>query len=263
MLLYQLSHFLQIWIFPPGFNLLIALIGILLLRPLKRLAFCLLFFSFISLWIVSTPLIAELFLEGLLHQYPALQLSPNKVDKQPGAGAILVLGGGAWEASEYKSGYATSRNTLNRLRYAVYLYQQTQLPIIVSGGKTQYLPYAEAELMSTDLKEYFNIPVVWKESKSFTTRDEAKFLLPILQQHKINKIYLVTDAEHMLRAMYAFKSALVNTDINIIAAPVGCRKLDTEVHWLDFFPSAGGLYTFVGAMHEYIGLLAYHFANWL
>ena len=259
--LYYISHFLQIWFLPPGVNLLLAFIGFLLLNHLHRLGECLIIFSFLSLWLFSTPIIAQFFISGLLHQYPALQIQPDKIDEQQVPGAIVVLGGGWTEVSEYKGKYVTNRLTLNRLRYGVSLHQQLHLPIIVSGGGLKGYSFTEAELMLNDLTEYFKVPHQWKEDKSMTTRDEANLLVSILKKHGIKKAYIVTDSWHMPRTMYAFNTAFEGTRIQIIAAPVGCFTSTTKLRFFDFFPSLGALNTSATALHEYIGLLTYFIFN--
>lgn len=259
MTLYYISHFLQAWLFPPGLNLVLAWVGFLMLSRVRMLGKCLLFFSFFSLWILSTPIFAMLFISGVLNRYPALQL--DKIDKQEQS-TIIVLGGGSVKNTEYSYPYVTNRYTLYRLRYAAYLHQKTNIPILVSGGQIKDMPSTEAALMSDELERYFKTPATWLEAQSITTRDEAKFVLPILKKNKIKKIYLITDTWHMPRAMYAFNTVLQNMDINIVAAPIGNTKFDFHhVKLLDCLPSQVGLDMSIIAMHEYVGQLAYYVAD--
>ena len=256
MTFYHVSHFIQLWLFPPGFNLLLIFIGMITLKRLPKFAISVLWFACASLWILSTPIVGQKLISVLQRQYAVLDNFP--VNKSPLSGAIIVLGGGKNIALEYKNKYASSQSSLSRLRYGVHLHHQTNLPIIVSGGGSKNIPYSEALLMQNELQEYFNLPTKWKEEESLTTSDEAKIIIPWLQKNKILFAYIVTDAWHMPRAMYAFKHACINTNIKIIPAPTNIYDLDAELGVLKFFPSITGLYISDIALHEYIGLIWYY-----
>lgn len=259
---YYISHFIQIWILPPGINLLLGLIGFLILRYSQCVGRTLIAIAFVSLWLLSTPLFSQLLVDSLQDQYPLLQTS--KLIKQNGSSIIIVLGGGQEFTPEYENGNIIAKETFNRLHYATYLYKKTHLPIIVSGGRLDKYAYAEADLMLQELKDYFSIPVIAKEDKSITTKDEAEFMVPILQKHKIERAYLVTNAWHIPRAMYLFNVSFKNTHIKIIAAPMGYIKLRRNQGVLNALPSIDGLKTSTIAIHEYIGIASYFLIHsWL
>lgn len=258
MTFYHFSRFMQIWILPPNLNLLLMVIGLLIHRYLEVVGKILIIIAIISLWLFSTPIIAQFLINQLQYQYPPLHI--DQVVKKNSA-AIVVLGGGHSIYPKSKTGYILSSATEFRLRYAAHLYHHTHFPIITSGGKLNTLSPSEAELMRIEMENYFKTPVAWKENKSRNTKDEGNYILPILEKHNIKMIYLVTNAWHMPRAMYTFNYSFKHTDIKIIAAPMGYSLLQTENGVLNYLPSLKGLNISVIALHEYLGMVAYHLDN--
>lgn len=238
---------------PPSMTILLALFGCLLWSRSATLAKALFFIAFISLWLFSSPLIAKFLINTLQRDYPPLAL--NTLSKQNHT-AIIILGGGQNIAPEYTLGYNVSAITLARLQYAAYLYDKTHLPIIVSGGNPP-LPRSlpEADVMKNVLQNSFKVPVAWGENQSLNTADEAKFLAPLLKEHKIETVYLVTNAWHMSRSIYAFHLAI--PQIKIIPAPMGYFEDQSKAFAL-YFPSEEAMNMTHYALHEYIGLLWYH-----
>lgn len=260
MFLYYLSHVVQIWIFPPGLNIFLALIGIILDGYQLAIGKYLIGLSLLLLWLFSTPIIADYLIASLITRYPPLNVKQAALQNNQSA-AVIILGGGHAKAPEFDYHLALNRYTLFRVRYAVHLHQELQIPIIASGGKLDKESISEAEVINHELKTYFKVFPQWSEKKSITTRDEALHLLPILRKHHIDTAYIVTDSWHMPRAMYAFNRAFNNTGIKIIAAPVGFPS-DADKSFLEkYFPTGPALVTSAGALHEYVGLVAYHVFN--
>ncbi len=256
---YYVSHFLQIWLLPPGMNLMLAACGFLLLGFSKRIGKSLMIISFVSLWLLSTPIIAQILIDILQYQYPLLQ--PNKLQQKNTSSAIIVLGGGDEISPEYENGRILSDETQFRLHYAVFLYKKTHFPIIVSGGSLDKSASSEADLMLKELRDYFNIPAEWKEDKSITTRDEGNLMVPVLKKNRIDIAYLVTNAWHIARTMYTFHSSFEHTNIKIIAAPMGYIIFQPNQKFLNYLPSLDGLKISSIAIHEYVGIFSYHFIN--
>jgi uncharacterized SAM-binding protein YcdF (DUF218 family) len=258
---YLLSLFIQTWILPPGFNILLAFIGFILYQ-LKwvQTGRILILIAFVSLYLLSMPIVVRWLINRLQDQYPTLDIKQLKV--QNAHVALVVLGGGNVKAPEYNDNYRLNEETLNRLHYGIALYHKIQAPMIVSGGNNGNLfGLTEAQLMLKELQENFNIPVIWLEDQSITTKDEAKFMLPTLQKKGINTIYLITNAWHMPRSMYAFNKVFHSAGIKVIPAPMGYRERDKSNPIIfDYLPSLSALNTSTIALHEYIGLIQYHLA---
>lgn len=255
MTLYLFSHMIQAWLLPPGINLLLLIFGFLTWKFYRLLSISFIIFSIASLWLLSTPIIAQELIDSLQLQYPLLQLSNDQPSKKIRS-AIVVLGGGSnTKSSEYGNKYTIAEITSSRLRYAVYLHDKMHLPILVSGGSHDDTSNTEANLMAKVLKENFNISAQWKEEKSINTADEGKFVAPILKKDNITTVYLVTNACHMPRSVYAFK----NYGLEIIPAPMGyIRSTHTYYTLLNYFPSLSALSISSIAMHEYVGILWYY-----
>ncbi|MDD4914747.1 MAG: YdcF family protein [Methylococcales bacterium] len=178
--------------------------------------------------------------------------------------AIVVLGGGLERnAREYGDGPTVKPNTLLRLRYAAKLARQSGLPVLASGGHTlEHAAESEAEVMGRILQTEFSIPVVWQETASLTTLENARFSRRILQQQGIDRIMLVTQAYHMPRAEKEFRKAGFQvlagpTDFKGSASPLENLLLN-PVLWL---PSVKALNTCFLLIHETVGMLWYSLKN--
>ena len=174
--------------------------------------------------------------------------------------AIVIIGGGIERnALEYGAGPTVKPNTLLRLRYAAKLSRQTGLPVLASGGSTlNRADISEAEVIGQILRTEFSIPVVWQETASRTTQENARLSHELLQQQGINRIILVTQAYHMPRAENEFRHA----GFQVLAGPTDFRGspgsftelLMYPILWL---PSLNALETGFLLIHESIGMLWY------
>lgn len=255
MTLYNFSHFMQIWLFPPGLILLLMLISFFLLRLNNKMGKRVMIFAFLSFWFLSTPFITQLLINGLQNQYSPLQFTAYNSPREHSA--IVVLGSGIENAKEYEHKHTISDRTLSRLRYTAYLHTKTHLPIIVSGGNRDNCAHTEADLMLAVLKEDYKIAAEWRENYSRNTADEGRFLLPILKQHGIKTIYLVTHAWHMPRSMYALNQAFKQEGIRIVPAPMGYILLKSDDWFSNCLPTLTALNSSAFALHEYVGILWY------
>src|SRR3990167_653471 len=253
LLFYFISHSIQIWIFPPGFNILLISVGLILIHTKSMvLGTSLIIGACMLLWILSMPVSAMFLINYLQRQYPIIKSISNSSN-----GAIIILAGGTQIAPEFKHKPMTNEATLLRLRYAVHLHNQnTQLKLITSGGRLDYKHASAANIMMNDLRDYFHKSTKLIENKSINTRDEAKYMLPILRAHQIKWAYIVTNAWHMPRTMYIFKFYFRHTNIHLIAAPTGFYTLNTS-GIMKYLPSIHDLAISVTALHEYVGLLSY------
>ncbi|NOR79474.1 MAG: YdcF family protein, partial [Methyloprofundus sp.] len=154
----------------PIASLLILSIAGLFLLPLQRtLAVTLISFSLIILLVLSLPVVAKHLAATQEIYSPLNSAALNTFSAQ----AIVVLGGGLQSpAPEYEQQVTLKSRTLARVRYAALLAKQTQLPLLVSGGKVfkEELP-SEAEVMTAVLKNEFNQKVSWQEWNSRNTAE--------------------------------------------------------------------------------------------
>lgn len=239
------------WLMPPGCNLLPALAGIFLYRFYPLFAKMLFLLSFLSLWIMSSPIFAYNMIETLQNQYPPL--NPEKIDIKTKDSAIVVLGAGSAISVENGRKVTVSTAEYNRLRYAVFLHKKTHFPIIVSGGQPAGTLYNEADLMAKTLQDNFGVTSTLRENQGRNTMGESQYMAALLKQHHIKTIYLVTHAWHMPRSMHAFEKQ----GMHVIPAPMGFYVYDHRYSVLSYLPNIHALHAMSLFMHEYIGLLWY------
>ncbi len=166
--------------------------------------------------------------------------------------AIVILGADISRSAGARP-FGVGPLTLERLAAGSTLYQRTHLPILVSGGKPY--PRADSSLagrMASVLVQEFHIPVTWEEMGSDSTWQNAAPSAPILAQHGIRSIYLVTHAWHMRRAIFCFR----RFGLLVTAAPVRHDRFLFDAS--EFVPSISGWEDSYFAFHEWIGLAWYH-----
>ena len=166
--------------------------------------------------------------------------------------AIVVLGAEVTRALGETGGVRPGLLTLDRLRAAVALHRRTGLPILVTGGTTQPHTPGVGLVMADSLKNDFQTPARWVESKSSDTWENARFSADILRAEGITSVYVVTHAWHMPRAMLAFRG----TGLTVTAAPT---SLDGPLGFdlSDFMPRVAGWQAGYYAIHEWIGYAWY------
>lgn len=254
MMLYDLSHFLQVWLLPPGLIIAMFVVGQGVKWRHRRLGRAIQYTAFLLLWLFSTPIITQLMINPLQQQYPHLKY--EKLAVLPHS-AIVTLGAGVDNAQEYPTRLVLSEMSFKRLNYAAHLHRQTSLPIIVSGGNRGRYAETEAHLMQQTLADSYAIRTLAIEDKSKNTWEESKLIVPLLKEHHLKQIYLVTHAWHMPRSMAMFTAALKPYDITVIAAPTGYLNLLSNERWANYLPSMRALIASGYVLHEYLGLAWY------
>jgi uncharacterized SAM-binding protein YcdF (DUF218 family) len=241
-----ITNLVSAFLLPPLSLLLMAGLGLWLWQKYPVIARVLLTLAFALLWLLSTPYFAE----ALLHE---LEGEPYVTDtKKPLADAIVVLGGGTYFHSPEYAGDTVGNETLERLRYAAKLHRETVLPILTTGGKPLGNSLSEGQQMKQVLEQEFNVPVRWVEGESDNTLQNAQLSYSVLKGENIRRIYLVTHAWHMPRAVQVFQ----NAGFRVIPAPTAyTTRYQTDL--LDFIPNAKALRDSRIFFHELIGMLWY------
>lgn len=250
MIEYLFKNILGTFLLPPGINILLILLGLLLMRWFYRSGRFLLILGFVSLIAFSLPIV-KTGLYALLETYPPLTHTQLA---RPSAQAIVILGGGVSpHRAEYDGKDKLSIFSLERVMYGAYLHRQTGLPILVTGGQVYNHYTPEAVVMQQTLLKALNTPVRWVEDKSKNTMENALFSQSLLNRDKIHRIYLVTHARHMPRAVWAFRKA----GLDVIPAPMGFQSKSNGIDFHDFLPDATSLARVSYWGHEVLGLLWY------
>ncbi|MEO7208095.1 MAG: YdcF family protein [Steroidobacteraceae bacterium] len=236
--LLQLKTLLKELFLPPAGPLALALLGLLLLRARPRLARMFLIAGLASLWLLSTPIVADA-LTSLVELYPPLDFRQAAT-----AQAIVILGGGGQRAlaPEY-SGPAAEPLMLERLSYGAYVAKKTKLPILVTGFSL------EARAMHDSLQRNFGTETRWIDDRAFDTFQNARNSARILNAASVHRIVLVTHATHMRRSVQEFTAA----GFDVVPAPVGILAV-RDFGMLRYLPNPEALLRSHTAIYELIGV---------
>lgn len=187
----------------------------------------------------------------------------------PQADVILVLSGGVRP-------HIAPRPTVeigdagDRLLYGAHLFRQHKAPQIICTGNVTTGGFALRPI-AAEMAEFLGllgIPTnsIMTENRSENTREHAKYLYPLLQQHGFKRVLLVTSAMHMPRSMAVFKKLCPG--IEFIAAPTDFHVVERLPmawygHLVSLIPTPESLFDFSEAMHEYLGIAYYKLRGWL
>lgn len=237
LMLLRLKTLLKVIVFPPTGPLLLAVLGVSLIKRRPLLGRLCLMVALGSLWLLSTPLVSDA-LSGLAERYPPLQMS-----SAAGAQAIVILGGGGQRAfaPEY-GGPAADPMLLERLAFGAYVAGKTSLPILVTGY------HMEASAMRETLLRNFDIHARWVEDQSYDTFENARNSVRLLEADGVHRIVLVTRATHMWRSVQEFTAA----GIEVVPAPVGILAV-RDFGIFHYLPNPDALLRSSAAINELAG----------
>jgi len=242
--------------------LLLALVGVLVLRIWPRAGARMALVGIVLAWLLSTPVMAD-FLVGHLErdQRPldSASLSSLRTGPRPPR-AVVILGGGALKDGDFSPGREHLHGrTLERVMAGAQMARLSELPVLVSGGRPPWLKHSEAELMRRVLENEVSCKVRWIEADSRDTEENARFSARMLKKEGIDSIILVTHAYHMPRARKVFEAA----GLKVAAAPHDWKGAAPA--WLDpgdWVPSALDVETVWLATHELLGDVWYRFRGY-
>jgi uncharacterized SAM-binding protein YcdF (DUF218 family) len=245
---------------PPVPLIVLMLVGARLILPRRGLGWLLVLTSAVLLWLSGTTVAAHLLGRVLLELPPPL--TPERIAdvraqvqaRQPVA--IVVLGAGLQPlAPEYGLSNLTPQS-VERLRYGLWLGRQTGAPVAFSGGVGWAQPEGstpEAQIAARIASQEFGQPLRWTEDRSRDTRQNAALTVALLKARGITHILLVTHEVHQQRALRAFRDAAQGA-IRVDPAPLGTLALRTTSAgaWL---PSDSGQRQMRQVLHEAFGRL--------
>jgi uncharacterized SAM-binding protein YcdF (DUF218 family) len=237
MMLLRFKTLLKGIILPPAGPLLLAILGVLLMKRRPALARTCLILGLGSLWLLSTPVVSDA-VTRLAEHYPPLELPSTA-----GAQAIVILGGGGQRvfAPEY-GGPAAEPMLLERLNYGAYIAGKTGLPILVTGFQM------EATAMRDTLLRNFGVDAHWVEDQSYDTFDNASNSVRLLKAGGVSRVVLVTNASHMWRSVHEFTAA----GIEVVPAPSGVLAR-REFGSSRYVPNPDALLRAHAAIYELLG----------
>lgn len=239
-----LKMLLSCLLLPPGNGL--ALLGLAWLGRRRRWALALAVLGALLLLLQSLPPVGTALMGTLEDRAGAW--SPETA----GAQAIVVLGSGVIRPVAEFGGETASERTLVRIRRGAQLARDTQLPVLVSGGRPLPAESSEAAAMAAILENEFGVAVRWREEGSLDTAGNAALSARMLVPEGIKRIVLVTQAFHMPRARLLFEAQ----GFEVIPAPTHfVSKNGTGFEAGSLFPSASALHNSYYALHEWLGIL--------
>jgi uncharacterized SAM-binding protein YcdF (DUF218 family) len=224
---------------PPAAPLLVALIGLALMRRRPRLGRTLATLGVLVLVLISLPAVA-FWLVRVVDDTP-----PIDPASAASAQAIVILGGGVRIGAPEYGGDTLARLTLERVRYGARLARVVKLPVIVSGGRSAPAHESEARLMKDALENEFGVPVRWIEDRSRNTHENAVMSAAILRPAGVRRVVLVAHSFDMPRASAEFAAAGLET----IAAPTGILPAHSG-DVLEYVPNAQALLVSYYALYE-------------
>ena len=243
-----LIKLLYAWLLPPGIFLLAILAAYYYCHKSKNAHWLLL--VFVLVYLLSIPAVSYRVIKPLENRYNQPAVSEIK-DAQ----AIVILAGGSYDGvPDFDGTGQNSESTTTRLAAGLRLHRVLHLPMVLSGGSLFDDAVTEARteyrfLRACGVEDRYLI----KEDKSRNTAENAKFVKPIYQQQKYNKVILVTSAFHMPRSVALFQ----REGMNVIPYPTDYRTNKTlRLNAFAFTPSADCVYHNSLAVKEYMGLLA-------
>jgi len=205
----------------------------------------------VLLCLLSTLVVGHLAVGSLEWSYPPSTVVPSSAD------TIVVLAGNLDVSDKEGTKVRIGGETLFRCLHAFQLYDQAGgCRIIVSGGKIEQsksgITAAEA------MRDFFillGVPPadLILEKNSATTYENAKNTCELLREEREQRIFLVTTASHMRRAVGCF----ARQGTKVIPAPCNHVAVRLELSPTACIPSLNGIGGVHRALHEWLGIAWY------
>jgi uncharacterized SAM-binding protein YcdF (DUF218 family) len=245
-LLHFFRSILPVLLMPPEGLIWLILIGLAIGRFRRRSGVILAGLGLAGLYALSMPIVGG----SLIASLESRQQPPSDA---PPPGAIIVLGADGDHTLDMPDKAAPGPLSLQRLATAAALARKTNLPVLITGGNVGTDQPPIADLMAEQFNDAFGLQAMWRETRSYNTCENARFSAAILRRSDVPAAYLVTHAWHMPRSVLSFERA----GYPVIPAPVYGDAV--EIHGVsDFLPHANAWLRSYFAIHEWIGLIAYH-----
>ncbi len=195
---------------------------------------------------VSRQLAATL--ETIAPLHPDLSSLSDQTGTKPQA--IVILSGGHYDVMPEYGISVPQAAVLERIRYAMHIQRQTNLPILITGGKVSSTNQSEAWIINQVLLNDFQIGAKWLEEESHNTAENAEYSFNILNQEKIQHIYLVTHTSHMSRAANIFQK----NGFTVTPAPtIFLSKEGDLTDLMQWLPTSYFLASSRNSLHEILG----------
>lgn len=246
-----IRYFFKQLLLPPGLFLVLILLAWWWRNRRPRLAALCLMLGVSGFWAMSSPVVVEYWARWIETE-PVLERNQWATLDQH-ADAIVILGGGRERGDPAYEEDQPSLYAAQRVSYAAELAKGSGLPILITGGLHYGTPPSEAELMAKVLEDAFGVSVRWRESRSRTTWENAKYTAEILRPEGKRRVVLVTQAWHMARARWCFEQF----GFEVITAPMGFLSAPVSAPFGGWLPEAKAFWQSSLLLNEAIGLATY------
>lgn len=174
------------------------------------------------------------------------------------ADAIILLSGGVYDKASDLSGVgAPGGETLSRVVTTARLYNEQNLPVVVSGGKDEEDRVADARIIKRFLVD-LGVPSeeIIVEVNSKDTIENAKYTKDICDRRGFGAPILITSAYHLKRSVRSFKEV----GLDVRPFPCGFRSWQDRTYiWADYLPDRRRLEEISTAIREHLGLVFYQY----
>jgi uncharacterized SAM-binding protein YcdF (DUF218 family) len=238
--LFVAKKLLTALVLPPTGPLLLALLGLALMRCYPGTGRAMAWVGTLVLFLLCLPVTSTMLVRAASLAPPGTPV--DTADAQ----AIVILAGGRVVSPEY-GGEAISRNTLERIRYGVLLARQRNLPVLVTGGAV-FRGTPEAELMARAMSQSFGVQPRWIENRARDTHQNAVYSARLLDAAGVRRIVLVTHDAHQRRAVAEFTRA----GLDVTPAPVSFGSHEYDRTWMGHLPNVHSLFTSSMLIYELV-----------
>jgi len=229
----------------------LALVNLWRKRMETRRRLWLLTVPFIGLTLVCMPAVSHLALGTLEWRYPPSYERPPEIE------AIVVLASEMRPPDEAGFEAELGEGSIFRCLHAAKLYHRGgPCPVIASGGKVD--PSAPGPTLAELMREFLLKLGVAEgdlivEDRSRTTYENAAQSAALLKERGIERVQLVSDAMHLLRAEMCFRKQ------GLEVVPSGCNYRATDWSWglFGFLPSPSAAKSIERVTHEWLGIVWY------
>lgn len=236
---------------PPGiFVVLLLIAGILVLFRARRilLGLFVLLIGF-SLYLSSIKPVKDALIMPLEGAYG--------IPSQLKGDSIVLLSGGVYGARDLTGFGSPKEDMMGRIVTTLRVHRQTNLPIIVTGGKGWRCSEEEAPVVKRFLVDMgVNPKKIYMETLSKDTMENAIHVKRVCDSIGSKQPILVTSAYHMKRAVLSFEKI----GMKVVPVPSDFKSSRIECRdWIEYFPDVESLSGSFRAIKEYFGLVFYRF----
>jgi uncharacterized SAM-binding protein YcdF (DUF218 family) len=249
--LFLLKKIISVAIMPINIVLILLIFSLLYFRKSPNTSFKFLVAACLLLFASSMPVVSDSIMVNIEDNYEPFTLSSKPIDY------IVVLGGWHTPNAALPATSQLNKDSLQRLVEVLRIYRLHPEARIITSGHHKTDEISNAEKMKHSLI-LLGVPEQKIITENFPkdTEEEAELISPRV---KGGKVILVTNANHMPRAMKYFQAQ----GIQAIAAPTGfwVKGINNPKGWSYYVPNSNKFHQTTVAWYESIGRLVQWFKS--